>query len=120
MKKIISAILAVTLVICLALTLTSCSEKLSGTYEGALFSLKFKGSKVSVVIDGESVLTGTYEIEKEDGKKTIEFDFVDEDDANEDEQYVLNIIAAITSGKLNFEKTENGIKIGSFLNLKKK
>ena len=120
MKKIISAVLIVSIAVLLVFTLTSCEERLSGTYTGTLFDLKFKGSKVTVLIDDEPALTGTYDIDEENGKSTIEFDFIDEEDATEDQLYVLNIISAITAGDLTFEKTENGIKIGSILTLKKK
>ena len=71
-------------------TLVSCGG-LSGTYEGTLFDLKFSGSKVTVIA-GENELKGTYKIEEDDGNKTITFDFVDEDEATEDEKEVLELI----------------------------
>lgn len=47
MKKIISALLVVTLLLTLALTLTSCGNKPSGTYGGKLFSVTFDGNEIT-------------------------------------------------------------------------
>jgi hypothetical protein len=116
MKRIISTFLAFALLVGVMLTLVSCGG-LSGTYEGQLFDLKFKGESVSIVVgEGEdkAELKGTYEIEEKDGKKTISFDFVDEDEANEEQRYILGIADAILGGKVGFEEDGDKIKIGSW------
>jgi hypothetical protein len=115
MKKIISTTLLVALALTMVFTLVSCGG-LSGTYEGALFDLKFSGSKVTVIA-GENELKGTYEIEEEDGNKTITFDFVDEDEATEDEKEVLELIDAILGQKLAFAEDGDTIKIGKIIPL---
>lgn len=115
MKKFLSAILVCVLLVGTIFTLVSCGNSLSGTYEGLLFDLKFKGSKVTIIIKDEEVLTGTYEIEEKDDKKTISFDFVDEDDATEDEKKVLKIIDGILDADLLFEEDGDTIKIGKIL-----
>ena len=115
MKKLLSAVLVCLLLVGTMLSLVSCGNSLSGTYEGLLFDLKFKGSKVTIIVNDEEVLTGTYEIEKEDDKMTISFDFVDEDEATEDEKKVLDIIDAILDSDLPFEKDGDTIKIGRII-----
>ena len=115
MKKFLSAILVCVLLVGTMLSLVSCGNSLSGTYEGLLFDLKFKGSKVTIILGDEEVLTGTYEIEEEDGKKTISFDFVDEDDATEEQKKVLKTIDAILDADLPFEKDGDTIKIGKII-----
>ena len=123
MKKFLSAILVCVLLVGTMLTLVSCGNSLSGTYEGEgliAFDLKFSGSKVSILVDGEKVLTGTYDIDEEDGKKTISFDFVDEDEATEDEKKFLKIIDAILDEDLSFEKDGKTIKIAKLLKFTKK
>lgn len=90
--RILSLTLAVLMLAATALTLASCSTKLSGTYEGkadlfgfagASVSYEFSGSKVTVTVTG-SVLgfeksetkKGTYEIkDKDDGTQTITFTY---------------------------------------------
>lgn len=118
MKKFLSAVLVCVLLVGTMFTLVSCGNSLSGTYEGLLFDLKFKGSKVTIIVDDEEVLTGTYEIKEEDDKKTISFDFVDEDDATEDEKKVLKIIDAILGVDLPFEENGKTIEIGKILKSK--
>lgn len=115
MKKVLSVVLVCMLLVGTMLSLVSCGNSLSGTYEGLLFDLKFKGSKVTIIVDDEEVLTGTYEIKEEDDKQTISFDFVDEDDATEDEKKVLKIIDSILGADLPFEKEDDTIKIGKIL-----
>ena len=115
MKKLLSAVLVCLLLVGTMLSLVSCGNSLSGTYEGLLFDLKFKGSKVTIIVNDEEVLTGTYEIEKENDKMTISFDFVDEDEATEDEKKVLDIIDAILDSDLPFEKDGDTIKIGRII-----
>ena len=97
MKKIVSLALVCVLLVCSAFALASCmGNKLSGTYvkETSAFgatlkvSYTFKGDSVeisSVVSSAIGTLnpttvTGTYEIkETDDGKKTITFNFGDEE-----------------------------------------
>ena len=116
MKRIISTILACALLVGVMLTLVSCGG-LSGTYEGGLFDLKFKGESVTIIVgEGEdkAELKGTYEIEEKDGKKTISFDFVDEDEATDEQKYILGIADSILGAKLGFEEDGDKIKIGSW------
>ena len=116
MKRIVSMILAVAMLACVALTLVSCGP--SGTYEGALFDLKFSGSKVTVIVgEGEDAkeLKGAYEITEEDDKQYISFDFIDEEEAEGDDAYVLGIIDKVLSGKLAFSEEDGTITIGSGL-----
>ena len=122
MKRIISTILACALLVGVIFTLVSCGG-LSGTYEGTLFDLKFKGDNVTIIVgegDNKSELKGTYEIEENDGKKTISFDFVDEDEADEDEKQILEIADAILGGKVSFEEEDDTIKIAKIFTFKKK
>ena len=114
MKRALSVILAVAMLACIVLTLVSCG--LSGTYEGKLFDLKFKGDTVTIIVgDGENAkeLKGTYEITEEDDKKYISFDFIDEDEANEDQKAVLGVIDSILSGKIAFSESDGTITLGS-------
>ncbi len=117
MKRTLSLILAVAMLACVVLTLVSCGG-LSGTYEfqtignlGA-HDLKFSGSKVTVII-GDNELEGTYEItEDEEGNKKISFDFIDEDDATEDQKKVLKVVDAILGNPLSLTEKDDTIKIG--------
>jgi predicted small secreted protein len=113
MKKIISSILVCVLLVGVIFSLVSCGNTLSGTYEGWLFDLKFKGNKVTVIA-GDKQLTGTYEIEKDDetGKKTIDFDFVDEDKAEGDAKYILGIIDSLLDGDIPFAEEDGELNIG--------
>lgn len=115
MKKFLSAILVCVLLVGTMFTLVSCGNSLSGTYEGLLFDLKFKGSKVTIIVKDEEVLTGTYEIEGKDDDMTISFDFVDEDKANEDEKEALKLIDSLLDGDIPFEKDGDTIKLGKIL-----
>ena len=54
-----------------------------------------------------------------DGKKTIEFDFIDEDEASDEEKYILGIIDSILGAELPFSEDGDTITIG-FLSFKKK
>ena len=65
MKKIISALLVVTLLLTLALTLTSCGNKPSGKYGGDVVTVEFDGNKVSVtfkILVASTTTTGTFEM----------------------------------------------------------
>ena len=112
MKKIIGILLTCVFAIGMMLTLVSC-DTLSGTYEGAMFDLKFKGEKVTVITKYGN-LVGTYDIDEEDGKKTIEFDFIDDDEASEGDKKILTYIKDIASGKLGFEEKDGEINIGTW------
>ena len=102
---------------CVALTLVSCGP--SGTYEGTLFDLKFSGSKVTIIVgDGDNAkeLQGTYEItENEDGKQYIAFDFIDEEEATDEQKSILKVADTILGAKVPFEMEDDTIKIGSGL-----
>ena len=65
MKKILSAILVVTMILTLALTLTSCGNNPSGKYGGDNVTVEFDGDKVSVtfkVLIASTTSTGTFEM----------------------------------------------------------
>ena len=116
MKRILSAILLCAVLVCSLLTLWSCGGPLSGKYEGDVFDLKFSGNNVTASVEGISVtISGTYEIkEKTDGSKTITFDFVSEDLAQEGSM-LLNLIDVIMEPDLAFEEDGDTIKIGKFI-----
>lgn len=102
--KVISLALALVTLTCL---FASCGTKLSGKYEASVSGtgtvLEFKGSKVeiSIKVGGKysDPIKGEYKIE--DDKITLEF---------EDK----NLVTAIIGGTSDFEKTDDGIKIGIF------
>ena len=132
MKKILVRSIALALVLVLAcLGFASCAKKLSGTYKGEINILvasyevtyEFSGSNVKVTRQVESVLgdsepvviEGTYEITEEDEKQYISFDFIDEEEAEDDEAYVLGIIDKVLSGKMPYSEEDGTITIGSGL-----
>lgn len=115
MKKTLSALLLCAIVMSLMLTLVSCGG-LSGTYDGTLFDLKFKGDSVTVLV-GDKELKGTYEIKEKDDEKTISFDFVDESKATDEEKQVLDVIDAILGADLPFKEDGDKISIGKILPL---
>ena len=110
MKKTLSVLLLCALAVSMMLTLASCGG-LSGTYDGKLFDLKFKGDDVTVLI-GDKELKGTYEIKEKDDEKTISFDFIDESKASEDEKYILGIIDSFLGADLPFKEDGEKITIG--------
>ena len=116
MKRILSAILLCAVLIGSIFTLWSCGGPLSGKYEGDVFDLKFSGDNVTVLVEGLSAtVSGTYEIkEKEDGSKTITFDFIDDELAQEG-SIIMNLIDVITEPDLPFEEDGDTIKIGKFI-----
>ena len=81
MKKILSTVLALALVLCMVLSLASCSKMLMGKYTcsvlGVETSYEFSGNKVTKTTGlGSSKITteGTYEIKTaDDGSMTITF-----------------------------------------------
>ncbi len=115
MKKIVSALLVCVLLVGCVLTLVSCGG-LSGTYSNALCDLKFSGNKVTAIV-GEDEIEGTYEIkEKEDGKKTISFDFIE----SEEDNGVLAAIDAILGSDVSFSEGEDSITIARVFKFTKK
>lgn len=115
MKKTLSVILVCVLMLGVLASLVSCGG-LSGTYEGTLCTLKFSGSKVTVSI-GEDSVEGTYKItEKDNGSKTISFDFVESD---EDDK-VLATIDKLLQGEVPFEKDGDVITIARVFKFTKK
>jgi hypothetical protein len=119
MKKTVSLLLAVVLIVGSMLALTSCGKSLSGTYEldvvgGVTF--EFSGKNVVLTVNNlfgdDVVVEGKYSIEEnEDGKLEITFDFDENKDASKYE------------GTVSFaEGEENGkeyIKIGGIKYVKK-
>ncbi len=103
MKKSVKIIALALVAVMLCMALVSCGKKLSGTYSaefaGTGVTYEFKGSKVTVSVKalGAEVtdVEGKYSI---DGDK-ITFEFDDEK-------------GDVESGTFDFEKTEDGIKIG--------
>lgn len=109
MKKALSLILVCVLMLGVLTMLVSCGG-LSGTYKGNLCTLKFSGSKVTATV-GENSIEGTYEIsKKDDGTKTISFDFIDSDS----DKGVKAAIDALMKSKLPLEEDGDSIKIGYF------
>ena len=119
MKKIVSALLLLALLVCSPFVLSSCGEdSLSGTYEGNLCTLKFKGERVTAVV-GSSEIYGEYEIDYENGEKTISLDFVDYAEATETQKQLLNVISGILYEDIPFTENGNTITIGLFTFTKK-
>ncbi len=119
MKKIVSALLLLALLVCSPFVLSSCGEDgLSGTYEGNLCTLKFKGERVTAVI-GTAELYGEYEIDREYGEKTISLDFVDYDEATETQKQLLDAISGILYEDIPFAKDGATITIGTYTFTKK-
>ena len=89
MKRILSLVLTITLLLSLAISVTSCkknTQTLEGSYQDAkdFTTYTFSGNDVTlriVIIDSAPlVFEGTYEIkENKDGTKTITFDFESEE-----------------------------------------
>ena len=115
MKKILSVLLACTLLFGCVFAFASCGKTLSGTYEADLVfaevSYTFKGNKVSLKVDpiagNDIVLNGTYEItEDEAGNSAITITF--EDNSSEEAKEYGGTLA-FAEGEENGEKY---IKIG--------
>ena len=115
MKKLISAILACAILVAALLTLSSCGGQLSGTYKGEIFDLKFSGENVTVSLDTfNATVTGTYKItENDDGTQTINFDFMD-DELAQDGSIIYTLIDVILEPNLKFVEDGDTIKIGEF------
>ena len=76
MKKVLTAMVAVSLLLCMILSFASCGEsKPSGKYGAKELNLEFKGDKVSVNLDFtvlKGSASGTYEMD--DDKIVITYD----------------------------------------------
>ena len=115
MKKTVKILALAMALLMLGMALASCGNSLSGTYTASVLlwdvDLKFTaGGKVTATmtgkITGEKVeAEGTYTIEDEQ----ITFDFSDED--------AKKIFGSVP---MKFEKTDDGIKLGSIAEFKKK
>ncbi|MBR2612345.1 MAG: hypothetical protein IKC72_04670 [Clostridia bacterium] len=84
MKRILSLILALTLVLGMVFTLASCGKMLNGKYQDptGVTTYEFSGSKVTLTVAllGTKTYEGTYKIaENEEGEMTITFTFEDAD-----------------------------------------
>lgn len=87
MKRILSLILALTLVLGMVFTLASCGKMLNGKYQDptGVTTYEFSGSKVTLTaaIFGTHTYEGTYKIaENDEGKMTITLTFESEDAKN--------------------------------------
>ena len=87
MKRILSLILALTLVLGMVFTLASCGKMLNGKYQDptGVTTYEFSGSKVTLTVAllGTHTYEGTYKIaENDEGKMTITFTFESEDAEN--------------------------------------
>ncbi len=115
MKKSIKLISVVLAALMLCFALASCGKKLSGTYSAEIdivlvkytATYEFSGSKVTATKETEGGITGAVnsvtfegEYEIEDDKITFTWDTEDDD-------------GVIKGGTFKFEKTDDGIKIGT-------
>jgi hypothetical protein len=119
MKKIVSALLLLALLVCSPFVLASCDDGgLSGTYKGDLCTLKFKGERVTAII-GDNELIGEYDIDTDHGEKNITLEFVDFDEATTTQKQLLDVISGILYSDMPFVEDGNTIKIGVFTFVKK-
>ncbi len=108
MKKSVRIIAVAMALLMVALVFTACGTTISGKYGANIvigdLILEFKGKNVTVTFDplmGEnSSIEGTYKIEDD----KITFDFGDKE---EDSDWLGKLL-----GTQDFEKTDDGIKIG--------
>lgn len=99
MKKSIKILALVLAVLTVVTVLASCG--LSGSYKGPTATFKFSGSKITIKgTTGEA--TGKYKIK--DGKITIELDDI--------EGGLLSGAMKVYNGTFDYEKTDDGIKVG--------
>ena len=109
MKRILSFVLALTLVLGVVFSMASCGKLLSGKYKSGITTYEFAGNKATVTYElfgFQKSIEGTYKIaENEEGDMTITFTFEGEEEGSDD-----------YAGEFAFaEGTENGedyIKIG--------
>ena len=101
MKKIISLILAMSMLLGAMLVMTSCGGP-SGKYTAlGVVDLDFSGKNVTISICDEELGTGTYEIKTgEDGKQKMTITFEGE----------ASYAAFRVGVPVSYEKTENGFK----------
>ena len=119
MKKVLSTVLVCVLIVGSLLSLASCGNTISGTYEGEVnliaakytVTYSFKGNSVEIkrqlssdiVSLNPAVVNATYEIkEDENGNKTITFDYGDAD--TEDGMQEEGVALSFSEG------TEDGVK----------
>ncbi len=113
MKKTVRILAVVMSVLMLALCLASCGKTLSGKYEGKMsgtgVTFDFKGSKVDIVFSvvgfNADPIEASYKIEDD----KISFEFADEEEID---NYVVKLLIEGMETPMDFEETENGIKIG--------
>ena len=118
MKKSVIKIIAFTLLaVALCVALVSCGKTLSGEY-GAEMNLgigkievvyNFKGSKVEIVFSVIGMNSDPIEASYEIKDDKITFDFADEDEID---NYVVKLLIEGMETPMDFEKTDDGIKIG--------
>lgn len=77
MKKTLTALVAVVLLVTMVLTLASCTKKPSGKYGNAVYSVEFDGNKVSVSLIGGALSTKSGTFEMEDNKIVITYESED-------------------------------------------
>ena len=105
MKKILSIILAVAVLACMALTLASCSDKIEkGTYKAANGSIiEVSSSKITMEKEGYPKTVYQYEITEDDaGNKiiTLEVDYKSDNDAYGDFAEELSYAFSSADGKI--------------------
>jgi uncharacterized protein YxeA len=108
MKKILSIILAVAMLACMALTLVSCSEKIEkGTYKAADgATIEVSSSKITMKKDNYPDTVYKYEINEDDaGNLTIT---LDPDYKTDNEAYE----SFVESQTLSYSSSEGKIVIG--------
>ena len=86
MKRTLSMILVCALLLGMMLTLVSCGNMLSGSYELGNVTYEFKGNKVTKttveLITGKNIVEeGTYKITGDEGERKITFTYEDEEPA---------------------------------------
>ena len=112
MKKIVSLALTCVLLTGLVLSLASCGL-MFGTYKEVLTGeVGFKFTPFTITLidgDGDKIITGTYEIEKDGDNRIIDIDF--DDDDLEDLSITKRITAELYDGEHAFkEYEEDGTK----------
>ena len=116
MKRTISALLVIALLMGSILTLTSCGA-LSGTYKGAALAFTFSGDDVRISTEGgELIVNAKYYITEGEDRRTITFTY--DEQAIESPILKTSLKAVIKDGiNLNFVegKDDNGsyIRIAS-------
>ena len=117
MKKTLSAIVLCAILVGCMLVFASCGGPLSGTYKGDVFNLKFSGDDEVTVsfYNMNATVQGTYKItEKNDGTKTISFDFI-ENNENTEQSTAMKLLDIFLSPNLPIVEDGDTLKIGSFI-----